>query len=161
MLYFRVRGNDDLHYLLQNIPSWKGPTRIHRSNPWLHTGPPKLKPSVWEHCPNVLWTLTAWDGPHSSLVKNIFVTLTDPALKQFHEVTTFPCSHHLKCHQNVFLYLSLSFHPLFSLFWPPQLYILVTPLLEAEFSIRSSQLRFFQPYLPHLLFTSSHFNLPP
>ena len=32
----------------QNIPSWKGPKRIIKSNAWLHTKPPKIQ-SYWDH----------------------------------------------------------------------------------------------------------------
>lgn len=35
----------------KNIPSWKGPTGIIESNPWLHEAPHKPKPYVWERCP--------------------------------------------------------------------------------------------------------------
>lgn len=30
-------------FTAQNVPRWKGPTRITDSNPWTHTGPPKIQ----------------------------------------------------------------------------------------------------------------------
>ena len=48
-------GDEDLALEVesQNVPSWKGPTRITKSNSWPHTGPPKKpKPYIQECCPN-------------------------------------------------------------------------------------------------------------
>ena len=43
----------DLVMKSQNVPSWKGPTRITKSNSRPHTGPPKKpKPYIQECCPN-------------------------------------------------------------------------------------------------------------
>ena len=72
----------------QNIPGWKGPTRIITSNPWLHTVPPKRKGSLWEQCPNTPWTPALRAVPtalgslfhaHPPLVQTISLTLSCPS----------------------------------------------------------------------------------
>ena len=51
----------------QNIPSWKGPTRTTKSNPWLHTGQPKLVKrrcllnAAFSSCAIKRDTKTRWD----------------------------------------------------------------------------------------------------
>lgn len=63
----------------RNIPIWKGPTRVIKSNSWFHVTPSKNQTtSFWGHCPNAPWTLAAWYCVHcpgkSVLVQNLFLT---------------------------------------------------------------------------------------
>lgn len=40
----------------QNIPSWKGSTKVTESNSWLQSTTQNLNPKEREHCPNASWT---------------------------------------------------------------------------------------------------------